>query len=56
MVSNLGGVNAFRGSTTIAVPIDVPPMQDDLEPKLALQYSSGGAERQSDSPGGAGMG
>ena len=56
MVSNLGGVNAFRGTSSIAIPIDVPPMQDGLEPKLALQYSSGGAERQTDSPGGSGMG
>ncbi|MEO6062299.1 MAG: SpvB/TcaC N-terminal domain-containing protein, partial [Thermoflexales bacterium] len=56
MVPDMGGVNAFRGTSSIAIPIDVPSMQDGLEPKLALGYSSGGAERQFDTPGGAGMG
>ncbi|NJM42152.1 MAG: hypothetical protein HC853_16075, partial [Anaerolineae bacterium] len=42
--SNLGGVSLFRGASNYSYPIAVPPMQDGVQPNLALAYSSAGAD------------
>ncbi|MCL4506712.1 MAG: hypothetical protein M1140_11905 [Chloroflexi bacterium] len=44
MVANLGEMNIFRGAYNYSYPLEVPPMQDGLAPKLALSYSSAKAD------------
>ena len=43
--TNLGGVNLYGGSVNYSYPLVAPSMLDNLQPQLALEYSSAAADQ-----------
>ncbi|NJM39477.1 MAG: hypothetical protein HC853_01240, partial [Anaerolineae bacterium] len=53
---NGGQVGLFRGAVSYQYPINVPAMQDGLQPNIALQYSSASASSKAGHESGNGVG